>query len=267
MNLLRHLYRHDDALLERHRHVQANGQVGELLDALRRPPLAEETASELLMLNMIHANREASTASHSEVKTTVKRHTRLATIALATAATMALTGGLAYAGALPGAAQSTASDALARVGVSVPGPNQHAGTHPSTRGNSVQAHLAAPAGNTQHATPNNAHGKAVSTLARTTTATGRDKGQAVSTLASGGKSNAGNPPGQTTHPGKKTGQKNAHPGKPTSSHGKSSTSGSGTTTAGTASGGKNATGASTSTTASDGHSSAGSQNAGTHPHN
>ena len=48
--------------------------------------------------------------------------------------TLIATTGLAYAGALPGAAQSVASSMLAKLGVMVPGPNAHAGTHPDSRG-------------------------------------------------------------------------------------------------------------------------------------
>ncbi len=53
--------------------------------------------------------------------------------------TLIATTGLAYAGALPGAAQSVASAMLAKLGVTVPGPNAHAGTHPGSRGQSATA--------------------------------------------------------------------------------------------------------------------------------
>ena len=55
------------------------------------------------------------------------------------ALTLACSAGLASAGSLPGAAQDIASAMLAKVGISVPGPNEHAGTHPSVRGSSSDA--------------------------------------------------------------------------------------------------------------------------------
>lgn len=60
---------------------------------------------------------------------------KLAAAGLAGALT--LTTGLAAANALPGAAQQAASEALAKVGVSVPSPNSHSGGHPDTRGKSA----------------------------------------------------------------------------------------------------------------------------------
>lgn len=181
-----------------------------------------------------------------------RRYRFALSLALSGAALVA-TSGLAYAGALPGAAQDTAKGVLAGLGVTVPGPNQHAGTHPDTRGNSTAAPgHAAPAGTGTDATGDTGSGKgkgaAISTLARTTTATGRDKGATISTAASGGKSHAGNPPGHASGD-QSTG---------TSDHG-------GTGTADGASGGHDSQGSSTAQAASGGHSSAGSGNAGSHP--
>jgi hypothetical protein len=105
-----------------------------------------------------------------------------------TGAALAAMSGVAYAGTLPGAAQSVASDMLSALGVSVPGHNDHAGTYPDVRGASSTAGSAA--------SVSAASGSAISMLARTTTATGRDKGTAISTLASDGKSHAGTLPGQ-----------------------------------------------------------------------
>jgi hypothetical protein len=50
--------------------------------------------------------------------------------------------GLTAAGALPGAAQQAADDALAKVGISVPGPNGHSGDHSNGRGKSAGPPLA-----------------------------------------------------------------------------------------------------------------------------
>ena len=70
-----------------------------------------------------------------------RRRRQLAVVAI-TSTVVALGGGVAAAatGALPGAAQSTAKSMLGALGVHVPGPNQHAGTHPDGRGKSGQEH-------------------------------------------------------------------------------------------------------------------------------
>ncbi len=180
------------------------------------------------------------------------RRSRFALSLALSGAALVATSGLAYAGALPGAAQDTARSVLAGLGVTVPGHSQHAGTHPDTRGNSAAAPGHVATGDTgTNATGDTSSGKgkgaAVSTLARTSTATGRDKGAIISTAASGGKSHAGNPPGGPS----------AHQSAGTSDQG-------GTVTADGASGGRDSQGSSTAHVASDGHSSTGSGNAGSH---
>ena len=147
------------------------------------------------------------------------------------AAVLACTVGLASAGTLPGAAQDIASGMLAKVGISVPGPNDKAGTHPNTRGSST-------------VTPSSSgQGSEISDLAQTTDLTGVDKGAAISSVASGGKSQAG------THGG--------------ASAPVATPNGGGTGTADTASDGASSGGTSTANTASDGRSGAGSGNADT----
>jgi hypothetical protein len=149
--------------------------------------------------------------------------------ALATTA-LACTTGLAFAGSLPGTAQNIASSMLDKAGISVPGPNESAGTHPDIRGSST----------TEGATPESTSdteltsgkGSEISQLATTTELTGIDKGAAISTLASGGQSRAG-----------QSGQAGAEHGAAS----ETSTSG----------------GADTAAAASDGHSSAGAGNAAT----
>jgi len=137
-----------------------------------------------------------------------------ATAIAATATGALMVGGVAAAatGALPGAASDTARTALAKVGVTVAGPADASGTHSATHGTAD-----ASAGTTDSAAtvPSpaataSAHGKAVSELATTTTLTGRDKGVAISTLASGGKSHAGQHPTPTaTETASATGQATA----------------------------------------------------------
>ena len=112
--------------------------------------------------------------------------------ALAAGVAFAALGGTAIAAGLPGASSSTATAVLSKLGVNPPGPNSHAGTHPD---GSAPAAAADPASTAADADADalDGHGKGaqISTLARTTTATGVAKGAEISTAASGGKSQAG----------------------------------------------------------------------------
>lgn len=152
------------------------------------------------------------------------------------AAGLACSAGLASAGALPGAAQQVASDMLAKVGISVPGPNEHADDHPATRGKSAEEH-----GTT-------GKGSNISELATTTELSGVEKGAAISTAASNGKSQAGQHASGSEAPS----ASNAPVATPNSG---------GTGTADTASDGKSSSGTATANEASSGHSAAGSGNA------
>jgi hypothetical protein len=142
-----------------------------------------------------------------------------------------LGGGVATAaGALPGAASTTATVHTDKAGVSVKGPDAHSAGHADTRGKSATTPKGKPATTPKGkpattpkgkpatttevdqpkaegpenerpkadepesdapGTASKGHGPAVSELARTTTAKGADKGAEISTLASGGKSRAG----------------------------------------------------------------------------
>lgn len=111
---------------------------------------------------------------------------------------LTLTTGLAAAGALPGAAQSVASEALERVGITVPNPNEKAGDHPDSRGSSADEPATNDDGGepaVSNEAPDGTHGAEVSGTARTTDAEGQDKGAEVSGVASDGKSRAGDAPG------------------------------------------------------------------------
>lgn len=88
--------------------------------------------------------------------------------------------GAAAAGSLPGAAQDTASELLAKVGVTVPGADDHSAGNADERGDSGDAKGS-----------HTGHGSEVSQFATDTPLKGADKGAAVSELASNGKSNAG----------------------------------------------------------------------------
>jgi hypothetical protein len=140
----------------------------------------------------------ATARSSPQTKTRSSRRSIMPRIKLAAALTsLALVGttGLAFAGSLPAAAQDIASAMLAKAGVTVPGPNDNAGGHPSTRG---------PASEHPPATPtSNGKGSEISDIARSDLE-GLDKGAAVSTAASDGKSRAGqehSAPVATPNPG------------------------------------------------------------------
>jgi hypothetical protein len=225
-----------------------------LMDALRAPGLDHELSDQARSVAAFTAALSAADSVDRPRRGPVKsRRSRFALSLALSGAALVATSGLAYAGALPGAAQDTAKGVLAGLGVTVPGPNQHAGTHPDTRGNSAAAPGRAATSDTgTDVTGDTSSGKgkgaAISTLARTTTATGRDKGAIISSTASGGKSHAGNPPGNPS----------AHQSTGTSNQG-------GTGTADGASAGHDSHGSSTAQAASGGHSSVGSDNAGSHP--
>src|SRR4249919_1754814 len=69
-----------------------------------------------------------------DVKGRERKFLKAKFVAVAAATMLIGTGGLAMAGELPGAAQSMASSMLAKLGIDVPGPNEHAGDHADTRG-------------------------------------------------------------------------------------------------------------------------------------
>jgi hypothetical protein len=171
--------------------------------------------------------------------------------AIVVAGTLALTTGAAMAGALPGAAQGVAHDVLSKLGITVPGTNEHAGTHPDTRG-----------------TSSDTKGSTISDIARTTTSTGVDKGAEVSSAASGAKSHAGEQGGGAVSSSASNGKSQAGQHAAPAAAGSAPVlmpNGGGTGTADTASGGASSQGTGTADTASNGASSAGSGNASTHP--
>jgi len=130
----------------------------------------------------------ASPRSRMQSRTTVK-------LAAASAiGVLSLFGGgyaVAATGSLPGTVQQTAKDALANVGVTVPGPADAAAEETATRPGGATAGAGA-AG-----TETSAKGGAVSDLATTTDLEGADKGAAVSGVASDGRSKAGARPTPT----------------------------------------------------------------------
>ena len=110
------------------------------MDALRVPGLDHELSDQAQSVAAFTAALGAAETVDRPRRGPVKsRRSRFALSLALSGAALVATSGLAYAGALPGAAQDTANGVLAGLGVTVPGPNQHAGTHPDTRGNSAAA--------------------------------------------------------------------------------------------------------------------------------
>jgi hypothetical protein len=178
--------------------------VAALLDAARRPALAHELRDEQRLVAMVADGIRAAKSGSTARSTRMKPRRRISLVAALAGAALTATSGLAFAGELPGAAQGIASDMLAKIGVTVPGPNSNAGTHPDVRGGSAAGTAGDGSGTTpgdstsgSDSSQGNGKGAEISKLTRTTTATGRDKGAVISTTASGGKSHAGNPP---SHP-------------------------------------------------------------------
>jgi hypothetical protein len=189
----------------------------------------EVVASEDLMAVLAAAVRSAPTRETTSPRRSFVPRIKLAAALAATA--LVGTTGLALAGTLPGAAQDIASEMLAKVGVTVPGTNSNAGEHPNSRGSSSE--------HTTVTTASSGKGAEISDLA-TSDLSGLEKGAAVSTAASGGKSRAG--------------QEHPAAAAETPDVG-------GTPVADTASGDASSTGTSEADEASDGRSSAGSANA------
>jgi hypothetical protein len=197
----------------------AHGADGVVLDRRDNLTMARFVAA-------ARASREISTRSPRRSSLhRVKPIAALVTIALT------CTTGLALAGTLPGAAQDVASEMLAKVGVDVPGPNDNAGTHPSVRGQSNVSNDASEDANTpeEAGSGSSEKGAEISSLATTTDLKGVDMGAAISTLASGGQSQAG-----------QNGQAAAEHGSPGQA--------------------PSSDGAATADEASDGHSAAGADN-------
>jgi hypothetical protein len=191
------------------------------------PPM-EDVIADADFVAMLAATVRSSPTTERPSRRSIMPRIKLAA-ALAVTALVGTTG-LAVAGSLPGAAQDIASTMLEKVGVTVPGPNSNAGKHPSTRGSSSEHSGATPT--------SSGKGSEISDIARSDL-TGLDKGAAVSTAASDGKSRAGQEHGAPV----------ATPNT------------GGTGTADTASDAHSTEGTAKADEASGGHSSAGSANA------
>jgi hypothetical protein len=159
------------------------GAVVRLLDAASARASAQELAREGDEVRAIAAAVRSFappvSTSRRSIMPFAPSRPRVAIAALVAA--LAATAGMASAGSLPGAAQDLASDILAKLGISVPGPNEHAGGNADVRGKSGSA----------PSTSDRGKGSDISELATTTDLSGVDKGAAISDAASEGKSRAG----------------------------------------------------------------------------
>jgi hypothetical protein len=158
--------------------------AAQVLQAIARPGSQVELASEAHAVARVSSAFAVSRPPSMRLVPRRSWSARALSVAVA-ASSVTLFGGLAAAGALPSAAQGVASDMLAKVGVSVPSPDDHAGDHPDTRGTSTGGH---PSNASQ---PGDTAGTAVSGTARTTDSTGVNKGREISGEASSGQSKAG----------------------------------------------------------------------------
>jgi hypothetical protein len=209
--------------------------LADLLDTLRRPGLDDELAGEERSVALIAAAvRAAGTVDHHGRTSMASRRFRLSLGAAFAGAVLVAMSGLAYAGALPGPAQGAASGVLSKVGVSLPASHNDS----ATEAGSGAANADDPSGDTadtgdttgdepgstgdtgdtggsgdEGSSGDHGKGKMISQLAHDTPAPG--KGKVISVVASGGKSHAGNPPGQAKQGGDAgASHKPAHPTHP-----------------------------------------------------
>ena len=115
------------------------GPVLRLLDAASADASAEELRRESeAVAAFAHAVRSSRASSWSTRASMPFGLTRARLVALAIVAGLATATGVAAAGSLPGAAQDIASRVLEKLGISVPGANEHSGTRADDRGGSAR---------------------------------------------------------------------------------------------------------------------------------
>lgn len=203
--------------------------LADLLDALRQPGLDDELTGEARWVARIAAAaRAAGTVDHRRRAPMARRRFRLSLSAALVGAALTAMSGLAYAGALPDAAQGVASDVLGTVGVSAPAPHDGAaaddgtgapaaddpsgdtGQSGETAGDTGDTGGTGDEGSDSSGSSDHGKGKTISELAHSTPAPG--KGKVIAPIASGGKSHAGHPPGQAKKGGEDgTSHKPDHP--------------------------------------------------------
>jgi hypothetical protein len=189
--------------------------------------LVHEAMHVALAMVLLNQPSSASTPSNGRSRKMSSKSHRMKVGGLVVVGALVGSTGLAAAGVLPDAAHDAVSNVFDRVGITIPA----SGDHPATSGDEV------------------------SSIATTTVATGVDKGAEISSVASGGMSQAG----QHGSVAAATGAEHADAASvPTPNEG-------GTGTADVASDGASEAGTSTAEEESAGHSSSGSDNASVEP--
>jgi hypothetical protein len=174
-------------------HPFSDERVTALLDAASAPADAGPTPGEAAAL-------AAFRAAHQDgpVRSRPRAHSPATSLRTVSAAVLGagvlLTGGVtaAQAGMLPGPAQDIAHRMLDKVGVSVPGADEHSTGHVDRRGSTEAPDRSGDAGSAAGAGSEEAgKGSEISDLARDPRYSGVEKGAKVSTKASDGRSRAG----------------------------------------------------------------------------
>jgi hypothetical protein len=165
-------------------------QVTTMLTALNADATATELSGEGKAVDAISRRIAAAASSTNTRSTKMTMKRRLQLVGVTAIGGVTLLSGLGVAGALPGAAQGVASDMLSHVGVSAPNPNEHSDGNADQRGRSA-AHTDATSDNAGATVHDAGKGSSVSAAATDPSTTGLDKGAAVSSEASDGKSQAG----------------------------------------------------------------------------
>ena len=147
--------------------------VAAVVQAVLAPPVSAEVAGERdaveAAIRMAGADaelRQLTIPGRTPMRT---RSLRLKLTGAVAGALVVASGGLAFAGALPSAAQDAVSNALSHVGITVPTSDDH----PTSEGYPAST------------------GEEISGIATTTESEGVDKGAEISGIASGGMSQAG----------------------------------------------------------------------------
>ena len=199
-------------------------RVASLLEAAAAPSEPGPVPGEDEALTAFRASHDSSRRS----SVLSSRSTVKAAVAAALGSGVLLTGGVAAAatGALPGAAQDTASEMLGKIGVEVPGPNEASAGHADQRGQvedsdgettettdtTTEDGSVAP----EDAAKNEDKGGLVSKVATKGDYSGVEKGAAVSDVASDGKSQAGDQHGKAAGTEEETTEESSQePAEPT----------------------------------------------------
>jgi len=157
-------------------------RVAALLSTARPQPASQELPLEAATVSVMRAaisTQVPLTSASTRRKKMLGKVLTAKAAAIAGALMLTATGAAAATGSLPGAAQQVASDALSKVGISVPGHNSHAGEHPDSRGKSAD-HTNGTSDDNTHTTGPNEHAQFGQCTAQAASAGHPDDHSAVS---------------------------------------------------------------------------------------